>query len=160
MLTPGASMRTSQLGLPVPTDPEFRNRKLLRQRNSTKPDIHGDSALLEPTRGQNRDSRSHIHESRTAPTFTRSRFCSRGWKASSYESSYKWRTRSVWTGTQRRGSQHVLQHKPVKQSSKFVRSPFSEGQRKVQFCTLLQVPTRLYGDSRNLNSFTASLQLQ
>jgi hypothetical protein len=32
--------------------------------------------------------------------------------------------------------------------------------RKVQFCTLLQVPTRLYGDSRNLNSYTASLHLQ
>jgi hypothetical protein len=32
--------------------------------------------------------------------------------------------------------------------------------RQVQFCTLLQVPIRLYGDSRNLNSFTASLHLQ
>jgi hypothetical protein len=28
----------------------------------------------------------------------------------------------------------------------------SESQWKVQFCTLLQVPTRLYGGSRNLNS--------
>jgi hypothetical protein len=34
-----------------------------------------------------------------------------------------------------------------------------EDNRKVQFCTLLQVPIRLYGDSRNLNSFTASLHL-
>jgi hypothetical protein len=34
---------------------------------------------------------------------------------------------------------------------------FTGGQYRLQFCTLLQVPTRLYGDSRNLNSFTASL---
>jgi hypothetical protein len=32
--------------------------------------------------------------------------------------------------------------------------------QSVQFCTLLEVPTRLYGGSRNLNSYTASLQLQ
>jgi hypothetical protein len=32
--------------------------------------------------------------------------------------------------------------------------------RKVQFCPLLQVPTRLCGDSRDLNSLTASLRLQ
>jgi hypothetical protein len=30
----------------------------------------------------------------------------------------------------------------------------------VQFCTLLQALIRLYGDSRHLNSFTASLHLQ
>jgi hypothetical protein len=33
-------------------------------------------------------------------------------------------------------------------------------QCKMQFCTLLQVPIRLCSDSRNLSSFTASLQLQ
>jgi hypothetical protein len=33
-------------------------------------------------------------------------------------------------------------------------------QRKVQFCTLLRVPVRLYGDSRNLNGLTVSLYLQ
>jgi hypothetical protein len=43
---------------------------------------------------------------------------------------------------------------------KYTRPWFSSGQRKVQFCTLLQVPIRLYGDSRNLNSFAASLYLQ
>jgi hypothetical protein len=33
-------------------------------------------------------------------------------------------------------------------------------QRKVQFCTLLQVPITLYGDNRNINDFTASLHIQ
>jgi hypothetical protein len=32
--------------------------------------------------------------------------------------------------------------------------------RKVQSCTLLLVSTRLYGDNRNQNNFTASLHLQ
>jgi hypothetical protein len=43
-----------------------------------------------------------------------------------------------------------------------LRDPFfsSVGHPEVQFCIPFQVPIRLYGDSRNLNSFTASLHLQ
>lgn len=37
-------------------------------------------------------------------------------------------------------------------------TPVSAGQRKVQFCTLLQVPVWMYGDSSNGNSFTLSVQ--
>jgi hypothetical protein len=37
---------------------------------------------------------------------------------------------------------------------------YSAQSREVQFCTLFQVTIRLYGDSRNLNSFTASLDPQ
>jgi hypothetical protein len=40
------------------------------------------------------------------------------------------------------------------------RPPIPAGKRKIQFYTLLQVPVRLYGDSRNLNSFTTTLNLQ
>jgi hypothetical protein len=40
-----------------------------------------------------------------------------------------------------------------------MRPPIFVGQRNV-FCTLLQVPTRLHGDSRSLNSFTAPIHLQ
>jgi hypothetical protein len=38
--------------------------------------------------------------------------------------------------------------------------PISAGQREVQFCTLLRVFMSLYDDSKNLNTFTASLHLQ
>jgi hypothetical protein len=36
----------------------------------------------------------------------------------------------------------------------------SAGQRRIQFCTLLQISVRLYCDSRSRNSFTTSLHLQ
>jgi hypothetical protein len=34
------------------------------------------------------------------------------------------------------------------------------GDAKVKFCAFLQVPISLYGDRRNINSFTASQHLQ
>jgi hypothetical protein len=40
---------------------------------------------------------------------------------------------------------------------KFARPPVCTDQRKVSFFTLLQISIRLYGDIRNLNSFTAKL---
>jgi hypothetical protein len=39
-------------------------------------------------------------------------------------------------------------------------SPIPASQREVQFCALLQVPIRLYGDTTNLKISTASLHLQ
>jgi hypothetical protein len=35
----------------------------------------------------------------------------------------------------------------------------SVNQRKLQLCALFQLPLKLYGDSRNLNSFITSLHL-
>jgi hypothetical protein len=45
--------------------------------------------------------------------------------------------------------------RPVKMYTKSP-SPIPASQRKVQFCTLLQVPIRLYGDFRNLKISTAT----
>jgi hypothetical protein len=63
-------------------------------------------------------------------------------------------------------SNHPIQNPSYKSCTKplhirkFTRNSVSASQRQVQFCTLLQFPTRLYGDSMNLSSVTASLHLQ
>jgi hypothetical protein len=42
---------------------------------------------------------------------------------------------------------------------KLMRHSVTAGQRKVQFCTLLQLSIKLCAGSRNMNRFTASLHL-
>jgi hypothetical protein len=57
------------------------------------------------------------------------------------------------------GSQTVCRCEPSTQYI-HLREPSTSGGQGKQFCTLLQVPTRLHGDSRDLHSFSASLHVR